>query len=527
MRRLFAAVAAIVIVSGCSGKSTGALPPGRSNDLIPATFVMHWPAMLTTQSLRRPQFISPSTKSVAIDINNDPSLTVVANNPSTGQATQTNVAFAAPPGNDTITFSLYDSADAKGNELGQVTVTQTIVPAQANSINATVGGLISSVELDPLPNQQTLSSATDSTGATSYSIAGDLPVTFAAKAKDADGNIIVGPGEPVSFGVTSTSSVLSIAPVSGQSNEFTVQVAGTPSNGASFGIVAHATDQLGNSSQSNYSVQLTALTYVAYQNTSTGAIAAFDKSGNHVALPGSFTGLSQPLGIASDPVNHRIYALDGATSTVLAFNTDGTVASGFTPPVVSGGTNVTFDSHTNQLFVTSSNNTVSVFNADGSAAQIAGTFPNLNGPVALTLYGVDPTFYVFAANAGNNTYTTYNEDGTPAAFGPMMHSSFSTGTLVPAGIAADSDSGQILISGNDTGASELQLFSLLGTPGATQNSGLSGPSGAIYNAFDGNYYVANRTSGTVTVFDSQIAGSVQTLVAPSGFSAPVGVAFVF
>jgi hypothetical protein len=524
IRRFVAAAAALALVTGCSGKSGGPLPPAKSSGLVPATFVMHWPAASQT-SARRPHFISPSTKSVAIDINDDPSLSVISDNPSTGQAVTSNVAVQAPPGDDTITFSVYDQTGAKGNELGQVTITQTIAPGQANAINAVIDGLVASVELDPLPNQATVSSSTDPTGGVTYTIAGDLPVTFAAKAKDADGNIIVGPGSPVSFDLTSTNSLLGVTPVSGQSNEFVVRVSGTPQLGSAFGVLAHATDALGNTSQSNYSVKLASLTYVAYQNAGTGTIAAFDESGQPVKLPGAFPGLTKPLAIATDPVNHRIYALDKTSGSILAFKGDGTAASGFTPPSVPNATSIMFDYNVGRVYVTNSDNTVGVFNADGSAAQIDGTFPNLNQPVALTLDDVNPMFWIFVANAGDNTYSTFTEDGNPQPFGPMRRAVFSTAAIVPAAIATDSE--QILVAGADTSGNVMQAFSLLGTPGAKLRKGLSGPAGATYNTFDGNYYVANRVSGAVTVYDSQIAGLIRTIAAPTGLSVPVSIAFVF
>jgi DNA-binding beta-propeller fold protein YncE len=183
-----------------------------------------------------------------------------------------------------------------------------------------------------------------------------------------------------------------------------------------------------------------------------------------------------------------------------------------------------FDYNSNCIYVTSSSNTVSVFNPDGSSATVAGTWPNLQGPVAVGLFDNNPTFYVVVANATNNTFSTYNEDGTPTIVRPW--NSFSTGTLQPTGIATDGANGAIVVSGTDSGVDELAMYSPIGGSITTQTAGLSRPVAVFYDPSGAKYYVANSGTGDVTAHDEQLGGLVNTIPPPAGLSKPVAITFV-
>src|SRR5262249_26445508 len=150
-----ALLVAAATLAACGGNaSTGVIPksdPAAKTKLVSATFSMHWPSAQAQMSTRRsPKFISPSTKSVVIKVNDDSTLTTISNAPSTSGGTTT-INVLAPVGSDTFVVSLYDQPQTAGETspvgkaLGQVEVAQTIVAGNANAINATVDGIVSSI----------------------------------------------------------------------------------------------------------------------------------------------------------------------------------------------------------------------------------------------------------------------------------------------------------------------------------------------------------------------------------------------
>lgn len=528
------AAASLLAFAGCSGSH--ALPTSASQrNVVSSTLTMHWPARTGTSSAARGRkSISPSAQSIVVEVNNDSTLTTVSNRPAgTASATST-VVVLTPPGNDSFTFSVYDAQNGTGNELGQKTVVQAIVAGQNNVINATVDGLVASVQIAPLANQPTVAPVTDPSGKTVYSMLGDVPVTFAATPLDADGNVILGPGDPVSFDASTLSTSITVAPVSGQGNEFTVRASGLSNTAASAGFTVKATDGIGTFTQSNVSLTLSGLTYVAYENAGTGTIAALDSSGTRVALAGSFGGVVDPKGIAYDSQDHRIYVADAGANALLAFNSDGSTFTGnYTPPSLSAPFAVAYDDHTNVLYVLDTAG-VHAVNADGSAAPVTTTgtpFGNLNRPTAIAFYEVPVNAYwLFVTNAGNDQVNRYDELGNPKGAGSRNTTSYSLGTQIPTGVASDSGSGTLAYTGTTaSGASEIVNWSVAGgfAPLATQTNGANNPSAVAYNAVTDQFFVANAATGTITTYDAHLAGLVQTFAAPASLSSPSALTFIY
>jgi hypothetical protein len=524
------AVLAAAGLTACSGSGSTVAsmaakqPAGRAN----ASFVMHWPGLHASSGVRRLKYISPATKSVAIEVNGDATLTKKVDTPVTnGQPQTSTIAFEAPVGDDTITFSLWDQPGATGNELGQATIAVTIASGKTNTVNATIDGLIASVDFIPLPNQPTVASATDPSGATTYTISGDLPVTFAAAAKDADGNVIIANGSPIAYSATASTAVFALSPVAGQANQFIVRAEQPPAQGAKYAIVAHATDGQGGLGQSNYRVSLAELTYIAYENAGAGTIAAFDASGTRIPLAGAFPGLKDPVGLAYDGRDHRLYVVDKATGSLLAYQSDGTPVSGYAAPALAGMNGVALDTHTMTLYVSSSSDAVRAYTVDGAPVATPGGFPLLARPVGIFYY--DPISALFVANAGNNTVSHYGEDGSTVGLGPMRRAAYSTGSVVPASIGGDG-SGLFVVGGNDGTSDLLTEFLITGVPpasGGTTTSGVAAPAGIAYDLSTGDFYVADNASGNVTVYDRALSGLVKTIAAPSAFSQPTSLTFIF
>ncbi len=530
MKFRFAVVLTAGVLSACGagtgrGVSPPILAPIHSNNGASVQFVMHWPAAHGSQARRRPLFISPSTLSISVEVNNDPAKTTIVNNPSTsGQATTSTISFPAPPGNDAITFALWDQPNATGNEVGQGSVTQTINAGQPNTISATIDGIASYLTFSPVGNQPQVQATTDPTGNVSYTITGDVaPALFAATALDADKNVIIASGNTVVYSAASADASLTVAPVAGQPNQFTVRPARPVSNGHP-GVLVTARDGSGTLVTANAPMTLNTLMYVAYENSGTGSIAAFDSQGNQVPLAGSFPGVVDPRSIVYDYGTHRIFVADHGANALLAFNPDGTAVQGFPAVSVPGATALTYDTHNAQLYVVTDSNKGFAFTTNGAPITLPGTFAFLSNPTGIAYY--DPLRTLYVANNTGKTLSVYNEDGTSGNFPiPVPRAVVSTSPFLPFGIAASSD----LLMATEANGTSYALKSIAIGSGAASLSvttGLANPAGVFIDAAD-NVYVVNKSSGAVTVYPSPIALPSITYAAPSAFSAPTSVTVAY
>jgi streptogramin lyase len=178
------AAAALIglLATGCSGggSSSGAAPvpgapsaPKSPSGTAQVTFTMHWPAGSTSAVRRAPAYVPATARSVSISVNggtpqylNSPSSTLV---------------IVAPLGSDTFTFQTYDEQNGQGNVLSRASVTQTILNDVANTVSATLNGVVAALTIS-------LSNPSPNAGV-------PATVTVSVAAKDADGNTIVGAGD--------------------------------------------------------------------------------------------------------------------------------------------------------------------------------------------------------------------------------------------------------------------------------------------------------------------------------------------
>lgn len=527
VRYRIAAAAASVFLASCGGHGTSPIP--QAAQIARLNFTMHWPAA-SGPSVRHRHFISPSTMSVVVEVNNDASLTSIANNPSAGQPATSNVSVNAPPGNDTIAISLYDKTDGNGNELGQATVTQQIVAGQANALSATIDGLVAGVDLQPLPNQPAVAASSDTTGATVYTISGGATATFVATAKDVDGNVIVGPGDPIAYSASAVSSALSVSPVPGHADQFLVG-SGAVRVTHPVGIIVHAADGQGGNAQSNYDIATEPLLFVAYLNGGGPAqIAALTLAGARIPLAGTFAGVTDPVSMAFDPDDHRMYVLDGASHQLLAFNVDGTAVAGYTPPAIPAAVSVTYDTNNHELYVAGSDNGVSVFQSDATPVSVIGTWDNNATPTAIASYNTadGTTNQIMVANAGNNTVARYNEDGTDGFSSWQFRSTYDTG-MPPAAMATNGDLGNTYIAGTDSSGTETltAVAAFQGSVINTITTGISGAHSILYDSPDQTVIVANQTSGTINVYDNVFSALLTTISSPSGLSTPIAMGIAY
>lgn len=186
------AVAAAPVLNQCGGGGHAAAPalPAPAVNVTPAvqtgeaevTFTIAVPTRTGSSATRRPSYVSPSTKSMAVAVNGG-SMTSINLTPYTVSCSNAyclaSVAVSAPVGTDTFTIALYDAVNGSGNVLARQSLSTSVVNG-TNTIPLTLSGVVKSVSVSP----STLSVTVGTSGSNSLSV----------YAYDADGNIIVSPG---------------------------------------------------------------------------------------------------------------------------------------------------------------------------------------------------------------------------------------------------------------------------------------------------------------------------------------------
>ena len=185
---------ALTACGGGGGGGGGSLPTGPVPTPTPtpttaptpagtATFTLTQDSTSSiTGSLRKPRYVSPNTKSIAIVVNGAGTATVLNLNDTShcDASHKCSIALQAPAGNDTFLVSAYDQLNGGGNLLSRATVQATISPNGTSTVSAVLDGVVASITLslaNPLPTlHQTTTDA------------------LTVIAKDASGATIIGPG---------------------------------------------------------------------------------------------------------------------------------------------------------------------------------------------------------------------------------------------------------------------------------------------------------------------------------------------
>lgn len=145
--------AAVLLLAGCGGGRVGASRPSDpvaptsvptttpQSDLLTPTFTIVLPSGRTgSSSGRTPRYISPSTLSVKIVLNNPPQGLVnsfaVTNVNGRGVACSSGCTVSgppSPPGTDSFTVTTYDAVNARGNAISTATKSFSIVAGSPNT----------------------------------------------------------------------------------------------------------------------------------------------------------------------------------------------------------------------------------------------------------------------------------------------------------------------------------------------------------------------------------------------------------
>ncbi|HEV3088056.1 MAG TPA: hypothetical protein VGX96_12585 [Candidatus Elarobacter sp.] len=533
--------ALVLAVSGCAGgaRSVPAAHRAPAAARVSVGFTMHWPAR-TTRSHRHAAFVSPSTASVVVEVNPDaatPGPVTFANAPAGGGTSS--IAIDAPPGDDVFLIALYDAPQtagettAAGNELGRVRVAQTIVPNATNTLSATVIGTVASVRIGPLPNQPNVI-AQPASGPAGWELVGRAPATFAVAPLDAGGNAIVQPDAPVTISLAPNvraTGILSVTPVAGTTDQFTVQAVAP--NGTTYptSLAATARDANGNLASSSAVVDATSAVYVAYANGGAPAVARFDAHGNGVPLPaGAFAGLGNPVAMAYDPDDREILVADAALGKVLAFDENGAPLAAFTAPAIAGVNALAYDPHNANVYAAGSGG-VTVFAPNGGP-------PNNGAPATFAAASATGIAFVAAApfgplnriavgNAAASKVAFFNENGNAAGSFSVSAAPAAIAYAPPVGPnASPQTTAQVYV----VSASGIAAFGPFGTRVSAAADG-GGPFGIVVDPNSGTPQIAERSGNAIAAYldDLSATDATRSFATPGalGFTQPQGVCDVF
>jgi streptogramin lyase len=139
--------------------------------MVQVTFTYNWNGTLSTA--RSPKYVPATARSIGVSVNGGTSQFL--------NAPASTLVIDAPVGTDTFTITAFDAQNGQGNVLSRASVTKQIVAGAANTVSATLNGVVTSMAIslsNPSPNA---------------GVPATVNVNLAAK--DADGNVIVGPGD--------------------------------------------------------------------------------------------------------------------------------------------------------------------------------------------------------------------------------------------------------------------------------------------------------------------------------------------
>ena len=299
---------------------------------------------------RRPQYVSPSTESLALTISQSgtpvlqEAVSLVTSSPncttSVGATTCT-LAFPLAPGSYLGTISTYDGAIVGGATTGHLlsqgqSLALTVVGGQTNDLTLTLDGVPASISI--VPASGSTITGTQSSGFTVRYSSQPLLVN----ALDADGNTIVGPGAPT-FTAAATATKFTVAnPTSGSPNQITLAgaaggtgtltVTAAPPDGgfscATSGIVCVATAPISTPPHQLFAMTLAGLrvytspddvtwTQTVNNTSATGSPATLD-----VAPNGALAVVTSANQFAQPPVTSKIEIYSPPYTAAPAVNTN-------------------------------------------------------------------------------------------------------------------------------------------------------------------------------------------------------------
>jgi NHL repeat-containing protein len=477
------------------------------------------------------RYVSPATASLQYQVDSG-AIQTVAISTSNPNCTvigpisylQCNIDMTLSPGQHTFAFSTFD---ANGNLLSANTsVSYTVRIGAANQIPVILGGIAASLSVTPIDPAV---SGSQNAGYTFY---GSAPEKFSIVPVDADDNFIVGAGapQPSVASAPANTNMSTPSPKSPNVWTFTSTYSPTDPTAATTSSISAQATPVPNSGGTTVtaSVPLTIYTpeFLVWNGN---AMQYYDEQGNP-GTTGSSYPASFPGGLEYDAHNGLTYITNTSacyytsSGCVVAYNGAGvaqtlTGNSGNPFPMSNAKPyGLAYDSHNGYIYVVDFNatpNTIDVFDEQGNAVSVSGTWAGLNGARNVAFDPSNDLLYVtncggdycLGGSGGTSNVTVYDEQGNQQSTSGSW-----PGLANPIGIAYDSNNGDFYVA--DNANNTVKVYDAQGNAISVAGSwaNLASPIDLRYDPNNHLIYVASSFpfgSSSIDVFDEQ--GNAQTV----------------
>jgi hypothetical protein len=529
----------------------------------PLTFRIAIPLPSRPRRPRSPHYITAATRSIKIDLT-VPSLGSTTTNVSPGTAPcgidpenasdyLCTISIHVPAGNDALTVSAYDAANATGNLISAQRANLTVELGQANTLSLTLDANATVADVTP-PNGVTLSGggcpaapiagSSDISATCTATFASTGAASFTIAALDAHGSTVPAgvPGAPVLSASSSDTTNFTVSAVSNGAVTITPQAAASAGSGATskIGITVSPANSSGTAPGDGLSAFTLAFTVAAppaaaYQNMfvpnyGTNTVTEYPVAANGnvsptATLAGANTGLNGPVYVAFDASGKEYVANQSGNSiTVYAAGATGNAS----PVATIAGPNTLIDAPqsvildgSGKIYVTNSNSSVTTFaaGANGNAtpvATISGANTGLDEPVGEAF---DSSGHLYVTNGYANSVTEY-ASGANGNVSPIATLAGSNTQMDnPLDVTFDS-SGRLFVT--NAGSNAITIYAAGASGNASPVAGISGsntgldfPEVAVFNT-NGAIFVANNNNNSITVYAAGATGNATPTATISG-----------
>lgn len=538
MGRRLASLLSLAMLAACAhATSSGFVPSTNPNSVASLASTSGTFEVKIVIPESTPGFVSPSTKSIGIEVLDTTGKTVVVKKVvnvgkgATGCSGTTTVSctivFSVPAGKYLFDATTFDGALGRGHALSALlNLPETVFKGTTRFLNLALGGLAKSISVTGRE-----STGLTGTAATGFSIYGNAVQSFTAVALDADGEILVGPKAPVVTVVSGPGSATTATPSPTSITITSKYNASDPTVPLSTSLKLQALPVAGSGGTT---VALTVPVklyqpWVYVADYSAGKVVAFDEQGNKKTIAsGKFT-VPDAGYVLYSPSNNSIYAVKyggyaSSGSAPFAFTPTGTAKtlSGAWTGVAYAG-QMTLDTKTNTIYMPNyegGTNGVTAYDLQGNSVTLSpsGFSSMQDGGWLMTYDAVHDQIY--GINWSSGVAGAFDASGTPVSSGPF------NGIDAPYGMAYDPKDDRVYV-GNKTGATVYDHSGNTVTVNGTW-ANLPGSATFAYDPYNDKLYTAAYESYTTTVRVYDPEGNAQTLGqgAFGGLSAPMGVLVV-
>src|ERR1700676_16581 len=139
--RIVVSLALAGVLSACSGgggtQSVPSSSPNANAQMVHVTFTYNWNGTLSTA--RSPKYLPATARSIGVSVN--------GGTPQFLNAPASTMVIDAPVGTDTFAITAFDDQNGQGNVLSRASVTKQIVAGVANTVSATLNGVVTSLTI--------------------------------------------------------------------------------------------------------------------------------------------------------------------------------------------------------------------------------------------------------------------------------------------------------------------------------------------------------------------------------------------